>query len=62
MVALSKKLDLLDGFDQADHPSAMKLLEAHRYKLVVSDGNIPGGDGAELYGSAKAPLIRSSSC
>ena len=44
-----KKLDLLDGFDQAvDYPSAMKLLEAHRYKLVVSDGNIPGGDGAEL--------------
>ena len=26
----------------------MKLLSENRYKLVVSDGNIPGGDGAEL--------------
>ena len=44
-----KKVESLTGFDQAaDYGSAMKLLEENRYKLVVSDGNIPGGDGAEL--------------
>ena len=41
--------ELLKDLDQAaDYLSAMKLLSENRYKLVVSDGNIPGGDGAEL--------------
>ena len=44
-----KKVEILSDFEQAmDYPSAMRLLSENRYKLVVADGNIPGGDGAEL--------------
>ena len=56
MVALSRRpsrwLDLA-----MNYPSAMKLLE-HTVTIMVSGGNIPGSDGAELLVRVPKTLIQ----
>jgi CheY-like chemotaxis protein len=56
-VALVSKVLLAQGYavDTADDgPSALKLMDEHRYGLAVIDYQMPGMNGVELFRAARA--------